>query len=291
MNLPSNQFNIARREPPKDQYIDSADLAYQEEVAQACNIALDKRILSFNAKPPSNDKEDLRANYNRPLKKSTSTAFRRRILTSPERVLDAPGLADDYYLNLLDWSASNIVAIGLDKNVYLWNADTGEVDALCYLGADSIASLAWTDDGSFLSIGTAEGDTQIWDVETQTKLRSMTGHQARVGVLSWEKNVLSSGCRDGSIWHHDVRIAEHKVAELLGHTGEVCGLKWRPDGTQLASGGNDNLVNIWDSRSSVPKFTKTNHMAAVKVLFILYGYLNIISSCPIELTQFISIHR
>jgi WD40 repeat protein len=42
-------------------------------------------------------------------------------------------------------------------------------------------------------------------------------------------------------------------------------LKWRPDGQLLASGGNDNLVNIWDARSSQAKITKGNHSAAVKV--------------------------
>ena len=38
------------------------------------------------------------------------------------------------------------------------------------------------------------------------------------------------------------------------HRQEVCGLKWSPDGQQLASGGNDNMLCIWDigarSRSS-----------------------------------------
>ncbi|MFT7980841.1 WD40 repeat domain-containing protein, partial [Salmonella enterica subsp. enterica serovar Enteritidis] len=65
------------------------------------------------------------------------------------------------------------------------------------------------------------------------------------------------------MYNHDVRIADHKVAELVSHTSEVCGLEWRSDGAQLATGGNDNLVNIWDARSlSAPKFTKTNHRAA-----------------------------
>ncbi len=36
----------------------------------------------------------------------------------------------------------------------------------------------------------------------------------------------------------------------------------------LASGGNDNMVNIWDARSSQPKITKSNHQAAVKVCFL-----------------------
>ncbi|KAK9767417.1 WD repeat-containing protein slp1 [Basidiobolus ranarum] len=267
MDLSNSQFHIAHKDMTKEQMLDSAALAYQEQVAKACGIALDKRILAFKGAPPTNDKEDLRKIYNRPLKTSVSQLSKRKILNAPERVLDAPGLIDDYYLNLLDWSCANIVAIGLDKNIYLWNADTGDVSGLCETASsDLITSLSWSNDGAYLAVGTDEGDTQIWDIESSTKIRSMPGHLARVGVLSWDKHMLSSGCRDGSIWNHDVRIANHKTAELLAHTSEVCGLKWRSDGTQLASGGNDNLVNIWDARSSVPKFTKHNHTAAVKAL-------------------------
>ena len=47
---------------------------------------------------------------------------------------------------------------------------------------------------------------------------------------------------------------------------EVCGLKWSPDGKQLASGGNDNILNIWDQGRSTPRFTLTQHCAAVKAL-------------------------
>lgn len=33
------------------------------------------------------------------------------------------------------------------------------------------------------------------------------------------------------------------------HLGEICGLSWNSNGYQLASGGNDNLINIWDLRN------------------------------------------
>ena len=50
----------------------------------------------------------------------------------------------------------------------------------------------------------------------------------------------------------------------------MCGLKWSPDGTQLASGGNDNLLCIWDAsqsgRMQQPKFAMSEHQAAVKAL-------------------------
>ena len=45
---------------------------------------------------------------NRPAKKTF-----RAVPSAPERILDAPDLVDDYYLNLLDWSSTNVVCISL----------------------------------------------------------------------------------------------------------------------------------------------------------------------------------
>ncbi|KAF9162782.1 ubiquitin-protein transferase activating protein [Actinomortierella ambigua] len=250
-----------------------ASIAYQEQLAEACGLTLDKRILAFNVEPPMNDRDSIWKKYSQRAgltRSVTDVALaKRRILSTPDKILDAPGLLDDYYLHLLDWSSNNQIAIGLGKSVYIWDADTGDVNVLCtFTGADDwVASLSWAPDGAYLAIGTFDGDTQIWDVETKGKVRSMTGHQARVGVMSWDNSIVSTGCRDGSIWNHDVRVSNHKVAELLHHTNEVCGLSWRSDGLQLASGGNDNIVNIWDPRNTaVPKFSKTDHQAAVKAL-------------------------
>ncbi|KAK0383999.1 hypothetical protein NLU13_8088 [Sarocladium strictum] len=245
--------------------------AYQDSLASACGVNLSTRILEYKPAPPESSKPiDLRQQYNRPLKPSSATSAqaRRRIATAPERVLDAPGLVDDYYLNLLDWSSGNQVAIGLERNVYVWSADEGSVDCLLETPADTyVSSVKWSGDGAYVGVGLGTGEVQIWDVAEQQKIRSMHGHEARVGVMGWNKHLLSTGARSGLVFNHDVRIAEHKVAELVSHTSEVCGLEWRSDGAQLATGGNDNLVSIWDARSlSVPKFTKTNHKAAVKAL-------------------------
>ncbi|KAG9240585.1 WD40-repeat-containing domain protein [Calycina marina] len=246
-------------------------VAYQDSLASACGVSLNQRILAFKpAAPESSKPVDLRSQYNRPLKNANaaSAQFRRRIATAPERVLDAPGLVDDYYLNLLDWSSGNQVAIGLERNVYVWSAESGTVSSLLETSSDTyVSSVKWSDDGAYVSVGLGTGEVQIWDVEEGTKLRSMYGHDTRVGVMGWDKHTLSTGARSGLVFNHDVRISQHKIAELVSHTSEVCGLEWRADGAQLATGGNDNLVSIWDARSlAVPKFTKTNHKAAVKAL-------------------------
>ena len=274
MNDSSSHFRL-KESKEKIAPLDQESLAYQEVMAKACGVALEKRILSFAVEPPSNDRHDLRSTWNRPVKSKTSSA-KRRIALAPEKILDAPGLADDFYLNLMDWSSKNILAVGLENTVYIWNGDTGDVQEFCKTkGEDYVASLKWASDGSYLAVGTSSGDAQIWDVDTFAKVRSMRGHTSRVGVLSWDQHILSSGAKDGSIWNHDVRIANHKVLEMNGHTSEVCGLQWRLDGAMLASGGNDNQVQIWDSRSSIPKMTKTNHNAAVKVIIpLIYRLLH-----------------
>ncbi len=241
---------------------------YQSSVAKACGIALNQRILQYQPPAPQSSRSvDLRSQYNRPLKSAVSAQHRRKIPTAPERVLDAPGLVDDYYLNLLDWSCDNNLAVALETAVYIWDATSGTVEQLMECPANNlVTSISWSEDGAYLSIGLNDGNVEIWDVEEEVKLRTMSGLSARVGISNWNKHILTSGCRDGSIWNHDVRVAQHKVFEFVNHTAEVCGLEWRSDGCQLASGGNDNLVNIWDARSSIPKFTKTNHKAAVKAI-------------------------
>ena len=83
--------------------------------------------------------------------------------------------------------------------------------------------------------------------------------------------VYCSGSRSGAIHHHDVRVADHIVGRLAGHTQEVCGLSWSPDGKYLASGGNDNLLNVWAQAAgqmytdTEPLYTFNQHQAAVKV--------------------------
>ena len=257
--------------------------AYETELASACGISTNQRILAFKPAPPESSKPiDLRSQYNRPLKQASaqSAQFRRRVQSAPERVLDAPGLVDDYYLNLLDWSTGNQVAIGLERNVYVWSADSGSVSCLLEAPTDTyVSSVKWSGDGAYVGVGLGSGEVQIWDVEEGTKLRSMFGHETRVGVMGWNKHTLSTGARSGLVFNHDVRVAQHKVAELVSHTSEVCGLEWRSDGAQLATGGNDNLVSIWDARSlAAPKFAKKNHRAAVKALSWCPWQLNLLAT-------------
>lgn len=47
------------------------------------------------------------------------------------QVLDAPSLQDDFYLNVVDWSSQNVLAVGLGTCVYLWSASNSKVSSFC----------------------------------------------------------------------------------------------------------------------------------------------------------------
>ncbi|KAH9962478.1 WD40 repeat-like protein [Russula compacta] len=182
----------------------------------------------------------------------------RHVSKTPYRVLDAPDLADDFYLNLVDWSSTNVLSVGLGTSVYLWTAHTAVVSKLCDLAStnDSVSSVSWVQKGSTLAVGTLAGRLHIYDAHTAQLQRTyQQAHTQRIGALAWNAHVLSSGSRDRMVHHRDVREPDMRpFRKSAGHRQEVCGLRWNSDGAShgglLASGGNDNKVCIWDLRSS-----------------------------------------
>ncbi|KIH88687.1 cell division cycle 20-like protein 1, cofactor of APC complex [Sporothrix brasiliensis 5110] len=191
----------------------------------------------------------------------------RAVSKVPYKVLDAPELADDFYLNLVDWGSANVLGVGLGSSVYLWNAQTSRVNKLCTLpDDDTVTSVSWIQKGTHLAIGTSKGLVQIWDAEKSRRLRTMTGHTMRVSSLAWNTHILTSGSRDRLIYHRDVRAPDQWLRKLVGHKQEVCGLKWNCEDGQLASGGNDNKLMVWDKLSETPLWKFSDHTAAVKAI-------------------------
>jgi cell division cycle 20-like protein 1 (cofactor of APC complex) len=190
----------------------------------------------------------------------------RAVSKVPFKVLDAPELADDFYLNLVDWGSTNVLGVGLGSSVYMWNAQSSRVTKLCTLDDDTVTSVSWIQKGTHLAIGTGRGLVQIWDAEKSRRLRTMTGHTGRVGSLAWNTHILSSGSRDRLIYHRDVRAPDQWLRKLVGHKQEVCGLKWNCEDGQLASGGNDNKLMVWDKLSDTPLWKFSDHTAAVKAI-------------------------
>ncbi|XP_075711042.1 cell division cycle protein 20 homolog B [Rhinoderma darwinii] len=192
-------------------------------------------------------------------------------LLRPDVKIHLSGLRNDYYLNLLDWNSDNLVALGLKSSAYIWNTENNSIaqTILLYSPSTYVSSVSWISAGSSLAVGTSNGEVQLWDIETQKRLRNMLGHMSVVGALSWNQYIVSSGSRLGHIHHHDVRMAEHHIGTLR-HKQGISSLKWSPSEKHLASGSSDGLLNIWSydpgySKNSIP-LQSIVHPTAVKAM-------------------------
>ena len=206
--------------------------------------------------------------------------FSRKISTKPYKELPAQNLMDDFYLNLLDWSSKNQIAVACTSSVILWNNNKTQSETLFIYDPINLnnngnnnevyaSSLIWSEDGEQLAVGNSCGQVELYDINKKEKICSFKGHSSRVGVVAWNKNLISSGSKDFSIITRDIRCKnddENIIRKFYGHNQEVCGLKWSFDGSQLASGGNDNNLMIWNLHSNKPLMCNSDHIAAVKAI-------------------------
>ncbi|KAI5318774.1 hypothetical protein L3X38_038482 [Prunus dulcis] len=142
----------------------AASPTYQMLLTETFNMNR-ARIFTFKNKPPTPVEAIPRRLLSPPLHKAKSTKPCRRIPKDPERTLDAPGIVDNFYLNLLDWSSSNIIAIALGNSVYLWNPSDRFIVELVTIDDEDgpITGISWALDGKHIAVGLNNSWVQLWD--------------------------------------------------------------------------------------------------------------------------------
>ncbi|NWX67011.1 FZR1 protein, partial [Promerops cafer] len=234
-------------------------------------------VSPYSLSPVSNKSQKLLRSPRKPTRKISKIPF---------KVLDAPELQDDFYLNLVDWSSLNVLSVGLGTCVYLWSACTSQVTRLCDLSVegDSVTSVGWSERGNLVAVGTHKGFVQIWDAAAGKKLSMLEGHTARVGkecgsrgelrvpglifisccVLSTFE-ILSSHNSGVTIWFDHVSslcqllVWNHSslspVQQYTEHLAAVKAIAWSPhQHGLLASGGGtaDRCIRFWNTLTGQP---------------------------------------
>ena len=84
----------------------------------------------------------------------------------PYRILPAALLKDDFYLNLLDWSDTGNIAVGLQSSLYLWSGCASRVSKLQDFRAEgeSICGINFQPGGNRIAIGLSRGDMSLYDI-------------------------------------------------------------------------------------------------------------------------------
>lgn len=63
---------------------------------------------------------------------------------------------------------------------------------------------------------------QLWDCNRERQVRTLLGHSGRVSALAWNRSTLSTGGRDTSILHHDVRCDPASLNRLYLDVAAHC---------------------------------------------------------------------
>jgi glucose repression regulatory protein TUP1 len=146
---------------------------------------------------------------------------------------------------------SKLVAAGsLDKDVCMWEIETGRlVDQLKGHSA-SVYSVAFSPDSLTLVSGSFDNTVKVWDIGQNgepSKLRcTLVGHENFVlSVCYLSNNWIVTGSKDRSVIFWDVNQPQAPRLVLQGHRNSVISVAVSKTGKVFATGSGDSRARIW----------------------------------------------
>lgn len=219
----------------------------------------------------------------------------------PFKVLDAPGLRNDFYSNLVCWAnQSDTIAAGLGSLVYCWSEKTGTVPLQAF-GTEIISALSYSSD-DFLAVATKDAKLFIYKNKSIQVIATYTmKHRSSICSLKWipnsryffvgnevgevtlleliqkeeVKKIPQKGKskKDSKATREDPKvifityIIKRKVSFKCDQQ-QICGMDINTTGNQIAIGANNNSSSIWDisDLTKPKKLFHLKHEAAVKAV-------------------------
>jgi WD40 repeat protein len=132
--------------------------------------------MSFSNKPQAkSSKNPTKTNITNTFNKIEPYAEKknRKISKKPYKMLEAPNLQDDFYLNLLDWSENNQIAVALDSSLYIWSGCSSDVTRLYETNQinDYICSVSFCQDNK-IAFGNSNGQIKVYDIAKKKQVNS-----------------------------------------------------------------------------------------------------------------------
>lgn len=217
----------------------------------------------------------------------------------PFKILDAPGLRNDYYSNLVCWAnMSDTIAAGLGSVVYCWSESLGTIPLQSF-GNELISALSYSNK-DYLAVGTKEARILLYEPSSIYIVATvLLKNHSSICSIKWipNSNYFFVGNDIGEITLFEVVKIESKITNFrkmprkesffdsnrfkkrvkynIKHKitfkcdqQQICGIDVNNLGKQLAVGVNNNSSSIWDisDLTNPKKMFHLKHEAAVKAV-------------------------
>jgi WD40 repeat protein len=161
----------------------------------------------------------------------------------------------------LAWSPdSKHIAIGDESGTVNIKDVTSGKTLFTYKGhSGPVARVAWAPDGTRIASASYDGTVQIWNATTGQRILTYSDAKAPVWSVAWSPDGKRIVSGTGSSAHEDPVTTNNSIKVWDATTGktiitfvsasssEAYAVAWSPDGTQVASGGDDVQVHIWNA--------------------------------------------
>ncbi len=137
-----------------------------------------------------------------------------------------------------------LVSGGRDGSAGLWSWK-GESLGELKVHESSLCGFAISPDGILLATAGQPGEVKLWNIADGQMLLVLRSGMPAVRSLAFSnRQVVAVATSEGSIEFYEPGQCKPIVVE--GHVGDVDSLCINPEGTLLASGGQDGLIILWD---------------------------------------------